>query len=98
MSKRFSTLDTTRLLFEHPKILFRMIERMDRNEARYIRESDLVAEVMDIFKRADGTKLAILDGSASTHGDENGGLAGNLDLLFQGQVAHGVGLDCHVGL
>ncbi|WP_236744317.1 hypothetical protein [Marinobacter similis] len=47
MSKRFSTLDTTRLLFEHPKILFRMIERMDRNEARYIRESDLVAEVMD---------------------------------------------------
>ena len=47
MSKRFSTLDTTRLLFEHPKILFRMIEWMDRNEARYIRESDLVAEVMD---------------------------------------------------
>ena len=47
MSKRFSTLDTTRLLFEHPKILFRTIERMDRNEARYIRESDLVAEVMD---------------------------------------------------
>ena len=31
MSKRFSTLDTTRLLFEHPKILFRMIERMDYN-------------------------------------------------------------------
>jgi hypothetical protein len=47
MSKRFSTLDTTRLLFEHPKILFRVIERMDRNESRYIRESDLVAEVMD---------------------------------------------------
>lgn len=47
MSKRFSTLDTTRLLFEHPKILFRLIERMDRNETRYLRESDLVAEVMD---------------------------------------------------
>ena len=47
MSKRFSTLDTTRLLFDHPKILFRLIERMDRNEARYVRESDLVAEVMD---------------------------------------------------
>ncbi|WP_100640816.1 hypothetical protein [Marinobacter salexigens] len=47
MSKRFSTLDTTRLLFEHPKILFRLIERMDRNESRHIRESDLVAEVMD---------------------------------------------------
>ncbi|HEA54083.1 hypothetical protein [Marinobacter antarcticus] len=47
MSKRFSTLDTTRLLFDHPKILFRLIERMDRNETRYIRESDLVAEVME---------------------------------------------------
>lgn len=47
MSKRFSTLDTTRLMFEHPRILFRLIERMGRNEARYIRESDLVAEVMD---------------------------------------------------
>ncbi|MCK0165804.1 hypothetical protein [Marinobacter sp. S6332] len=47
MSKRFSTLDTARLLFEHPKILFRLIERMDRNETRHIRESDLVAEVMD---------------------------------------------------
>lgn len=46
MSKRFSTLDTARLLFEHPKILFRMIERMDRNQSRHIRESDLVAEVM----------------------------------------------------
>lgn len=47
MSKRFSTLDTTRLLFEHPKMLFRMIERMDRNEVRYVRESDLVAEVLE---------------------------------------------------
>ncbi|WP_372965542.1 hypothetical protein [Marinobacter sp.] len=47
MSKRFSTLDTTRLLFDHPKVLFRLIERMDRNEARYVLESDLVAEVMD---------------------------------------------------
>src|SRR5690554_8210626 len=47
MSKRFSTLDTTRLLFEHPKIPFRMIERMDRNEARFIRERDLVAAVME---------------------------------------------------
>ena len=51
MSKRFSTLDTTRLLFEHPKILFRLIERMDRNEARYVRESDLVVEVMDYSRR-----------------------------------------------
>ncbi|MCH8498647.1 MAG: hypothetical protein LAT63_09225 [Marinobacter sp.] len=46
MSKRFSTLDTTRLLFEHPRILFRLIERMDRHESRYILESDLLQEVL----------------------------------------------------
>ncbi|WP_323754495.1 hypothetical protein [Marinobacter sp.] len=54
MSKRFSTLDTTRLLFDHPKILFRLIERMDRNEARYVRESDLVAEVMEYSRSLSG--------------------------------------------
>lgn len=47
MSKRFSTLDTTRLLFEHPKILFRMIERMDRDEVRYVRENELAFDVLD---------------------------------------------------
>ena len=62
MSKRFSTLDTTRLLFEHPKILFRLIERMDRREARYVRESDLVAEVMDYTRtlgRADKDRVRL---------------------------------------
>ncbi|WP_029655598.1 hypothetical protein [Marinobacter daepoensis] len=62
MSKRFSTLDTTRLLFEHPNILFRMIERMDRNDARYIRESDLVSEVMDYSRnlgRADRERVRL---------------------------------------
>ncbi|WP_328187161.1 hypothetical protein [Marinobacter sp. OP 3.4] len=62
MSKRFSTLDTTRLLFEHPKILFRLIERMDRNEARYIRESDLINEVMAYSRtlgRADQDRIRL---------------------------------------
>ncbi len=62
MSKRFSTLDTTRLLFEHPKILFRLIERMDRNEARYLRESDLITEVMDYSRslgRADQERIRL---------------------------------------
>lgn len=62
MSKRFSTLDTTRLLFEHPKILFRLIERMDRNEARYIRESDLITEVMAYSRtlgRADQERIRL---------------------------------------
>jgi len=62
MSKRFSTLDTTRLIFDHPKILFRLIERMDRNETRYIRESDLVAEVMEYTRnlgKADRDRLRL---------------------------------------
>ncbi|MBD3640487.1 MAG: hypothetical protein HUJ18_05770 [Marinobacter sp.] len=62
MSKRFSTLDTTRLLFEHPRILFRLIERMDRLEARYVREADLIAEVMEYSKtlaRADRDRVRL---------------------------------------
>ncbi|WP_323752341.1 hypothetical protein [Marinobacter sp.] len=62
MSKRFSTLDTTRLLFDHPKILFRLIERMDRHEARYVRESDLLAELMDYTRSlsgADGDRVRL---------------------------------------
>ncbi|GAA0850501.1 hypothetical protein GCM10009113_32060 [Marinobacter szutsaonensis] len=62
MSKRFSTLDTTRLLFEHPRILFRLIERMDRLEARYVREADLISEVMDYSKtlaRADRERVRL---------------------------------------
>ena len=62
MNKRFSTLDTTRLLFEHPKILFRLIERMDRNETRYLRESDLIAEVMEYSRnlgRADRDRVRL---------------------------------------
>ena len=62
MSKRFSTLDTTRLLFEHPRILFRLIERMDRQETRYLREADLMAEVVAYSRglsRADRERLRL---------------------------------------
>lgn len=62
MSKRFSTLDTTRLLFDHPRILFRLIERMDRREQRYVLESDLVAEVMEYSRnlgRADRDRVRL---------------------------------------
>ncbi|MBQ0747152.1 MAG: hypothetical protein KBT82_07640 [Marinobacter sp.] len=47
MSKRFSTLDTTRLLFEHPRIFFRLIEKMDRNGVRFVRENELVMDVLE---------------------------------------------------
>lgn len=49
-SKRFSTLDTTRLLFEHPRVLFRVIERMDRESVRYVRESELAMDVLDYVR------------------------------------------------
>lgn len=51
MSKRFSTLETTRILFEHPTVMFRMIERMDRSAARFMLESDVVHVVLD-YSRA----------------------------------------------
>lgn len=50
MSKRFSTLETTRILFEHPGVMFRLIERMDRCEARFVLETDLVHVVLDYAK------------------------------------------------
>jgi len=62
MSKRFSTLDTTRLLFEHPRVMFRLIERMDRQETRYVRETDLMAEVMSYSRglgRTDRERLRL---------------------------------------
>ncbi len=60
MSKRFSTLETTRLLFEHPKVMFRMIERMDASDTRYVLESDLVHTVLDYasgLRKADQERL-----------------------------------------
>jgi len=47
MSKRFNTLETTRILFEHPGVMFRLIERMDRQDTRYVLENDLIHEALD---------------------------------------------------
>lgn len=55
-SKRFSTLDTTRLLFEHPKILFQAIERMDRNAVRYIPENELALDVLEYCRNLKRTE------------------------------------------
>ncbi|WP_111493647.1 hypothetical protein [Marinobacter bohaiensis] len=54
--KRFSTLDTTRLLFEHPRVLFRVIERMDRESVRYVRESELAMDVLDYVRNLKRTE------------------------------------------
>lgn len=47
MSKGFTTLETTRVLFEHPQVLFRLIERMDQDDTRYVLETDLVHSVLE---------------------------------------------------
>ncbi|GAA3947489.1 hypothetical protein [Allohahella marinimesophila] len=47
MSKRFSTIETTRILFEHPRIMFSLIQRMDRASERFVRESDLTHAVVE---------------------------------------------------
>ncbi|MFD2190707.1 hypothetical protein [Pistricoccus aurantiacus] len=41
MSKRFNTLETTRILLEHAGILLGLIQRMDVENLRYLREFDL---------------------------------------------------------
>lgn len=60
MNKRFSTLETTRILFEHPKVMFRLIERMDASDTRYVLESDLVHTVLEYasgLRKADQERL-----------------------------------------
>lgn len=60
MGKRFSTLETTRILFEHPGVMFSLIQRMDRAGERFVRESDLthaVVEYTDSMKARERLRL-----------------------------------------
>jgi predicted nuclease with TOPRIM domain len=90
MSKRFSTLDTTRLIFEHPKILFRIIERMDRDEARFVRENDLAFDVLDYARKLNKTEQVRIRTAFSTDNLFRSGLvidivkaSGERRLVFQ---------------
>jgi len=47
MSKRFNTLETTRILLEHAGILLALVQRMDSEGVRHVRELDLQQAVMD---------------------------------------------------
>lgn len=55
MSKLFSTLETVRLVLEHPKVLFDVIRRMDQSGERFIRESDLAFQVLSYTGHMDRT-------------------------------------------
>lgn len=45
MSKRFNTLETMRILLNHPQVMLDCIQRMDEKKERYIRESALIIGV-----------------------------------------------------
>lgn len=56
MDKQFNTLQNTRLLFDNPQIMFRLIEQMDREGVRYVRETDLNAAVLEAIQYRDKTE------------------------------------------
>ena len=45
MSKRFNTLETMRILLNHPQVMLDCIQNMDDRKERYIRESALIISV-----------------------------------------------------
>ena len=44
--KKFNTLETLRILLEHPTIMFNVIRMMDKEKVRYISESQLAQEIL----------------------------------------------------
>ena len=54
--KKFNTLETLRILLEHPKIMFNVIRLMDKDKVRYISESQLAQEILHYSKKLDNTE------------------------------------------
>ena len=50
MAKQLNTLESTRLLFEHNDIVFKLIEAMDRENVRYVREHDLNSTILEYIR------------------------------------------------
>ncbi|TYK66912.1 hypothetical protein [Colwellia echini] len=44
--KKFNTIETLRILLEHPSIMFNVIRIMDNNKVRFINESTLAQEIL----------------------------------------------------
>ncbi|MEX0731180.1 MAG: hypothetical protein WED00_16450 [Aquisalimonadaceae bacterium] len=81
MAKRFSTLDTTRIIFEHPTVLFTLIQRMDEEGIRFIREHELVREVAQYTRNRDTTERQRLELALTTDNLFNAGLAVDIDKI-----------------
>jgi len=54
--KKFNTLETLRILLEHPKIMFNVIRLMDKDKVRYISESQLAQEILYYSAKLDNTE------------------------------------------
>ncbi|TVP53464.1 MAG: hypothetical protein EA349_13645 [Halomonadaceae bacterium] len=81
MSKGFTTLETTRVLFEHPAVMFRLIERMDREETRYVLENDLVHSVLEYARDRKASDQERIRRAFSTDNLFRGGLVIDIDKV-----------------
>ena len=49
--KKFNTIETLRILLDHPSIMFNVIRTMDSNKIRFITESHLAQEILQYSKQ-----------------------------------------------
>lgn len=54
--KKFNTLETLRILLEHPNIMFNVIRIMDSDKVRYISESQLAQQILHYSAKLDNTE------------------------------------------
>ena len=66
MSKQFSTLETLKILLDHPQVLFDAIRLMDKNADRFINEAQLAVSVLDYIKDLEATEQQRLQIAFST--------------------------------
>ncbi|MBU2871364.1 hypothetical protein [Colwellia sp. E2M01] len=54
--KKFNTIETLRILLEHPNIMFNVIRNMDSNKVRFINESILAQEILQYSSKLSDTE------------------------------------------
>lgn len=55
-AKKFNTIETLRILLEHPIIMFNVIRMMDKNKVRFINEAHLAQEILHYTSKVDSTE------------------------------------------
>lgn len=54
--KKFNTLETLRILLEHPNVMFNVIRLMDQDKVRYISESQLAQQILHYAEKLEPTE------------------------------------------